>query len=66
MSTLVRPLPKVSGGKAAVLLELKSAGFPVPDFFVSPSDLTEVVNRLGTPLVVRSSNHGQLGSCMAR
>ena len=38
-----------------MLLELQSAGFRVPDFFVSPSDLAETANSLGTPLAVRSS-----------
>ena len=44
-----------SGGKAAVLLELQAAGFPIPDFVVSPEDLAAVVRDLGFPLVVRSS-----------
>ncbi|MCH7685315.1 MAG: hypothetical protein IH899_01305 [Planctomycetes bacterium] len=55
MSKLISPPSEVYGGKAAVLLELQSAGFRVPDFFVSPSDLAEAVNSLGTPLAVRSS-----------
>ena len=55
MSKLISPPPEACGGKAAVLLELQSAGFRVPNFFVSPSDLAEAVNSLGTPLAVRSS-----------
>ena len=43
------------GGKAAALLELKLAGFHVPEFVVSPDDLVGAVATLGTPLAVRSS-----------
>ena len=43
------------GGKAAVLMELQSAGFRVPRFVVSPADLEDAVNSIGTPLAVRSS-----------
>ena len=43
------------GGKAVALLELKLAGFHVPEFVVSPDDLEGAVEALGTPLVVRSS-----------
>lgn len=43
------------GGKAATLRELQSAGFRVPEFVVSPTEIEDVVAQLGTPLVVRSS-----------
>ncbi|MCA9092137.1 MAG: hypothetical protein KDA68_01515 [Planctomycetaceae bacterium] len=43
------------GGKGRVLVELRSAGFPVPEFVVSPRDLSEAVGELGFPLIVRSS-----------
>jgi pyruvate,water dikinase len=43
------------GGKAATLLELRRAGFPVPSFVCSPSDLAGAVRALGLPLAVRSS-----------
>lgn len=42
------------GAKAAVLAELRDAGFPVPHFETSPSDLAATLRRLGTPLAVRS------------
>lgn len=42
------------GAKASVLAELRDAGFPVPDFETSPSDLLAARRRLGTPLAVRS------------
>ena len=47
MSKLISPPPELYGGKAAVLLELQSAGFRVPEFVVSPSDLAEAVNTSG-------------------
>jgi pyruvate,water dikinase len=43
------------GGKAAVLRELRDAGFRVPEFVVSPPDLAAAVADLGFPLAVRSS-----------
>lgn len=43
------------GGKAERLLELQEAGFNVPAFLVSPSDIEQAMQLLGTPLVVRSS-----------
>jgi pyruvate,water dikinase len=43
------------GGKAANLLELQAAGFNVPEFVVSPLCIEQAVERLGTPLAVRSS-----------
>src|SRR5207245_1167387 len=46
---------RLSGGKAAVLLELQAAGFRIPDFVVSPKDPAAAVGELGFPLVVRSS-----------
>lgn len=42
------------GAKAAVLMELRDAGFPVPAFEVSPDDPFAAMQRLGTPLAVRS------------
>jgi pyruvate,water dikinase len=45
----------VVGGKAAGLLELRRAGFPVPPFLCSPADLAGAVHALGLPLAVRSS-----------
>ena len=42
--------PAVVGGKAATLLELRRAGFPVPSFVCSPSDLAGAVRALGLPL----------------
>ena len=43
------------GGKAAHLRELQAAGFRVPEFVVSPSDVRGAVEKLGLPLAVRSS-----------
>lgn len=43
------------GGKAAGLVELRGAGFRVPDFLVSPNDIPRAVQTLGFPLAVRSS-----------
>jgi len=43
------------GGKAAALLELQRAGFRVPDLVCSPADLPSALERLGTPVAVRSS-----------
>lgn len=51
----VNDLSKPSSGKAANLLDLQQAGFPVPDLACSPVDLANTVRQLGTPLVVRSS-----------
>ncbi|MBL8817804.1 MAG: hypothetical protein JNL58_17395 [Planctomyces sp.] len=51
------PLPDkrpVIGAKARVLQELAFAGFPVPEFEVSPANLTETIQRLGFPVAVRS------------
>jgi pyruvate,water dikinase len=45
----------VLGGKAAGLLELRRAGFSVPPFLCSPTDLARAVRALGFPLAVRSS-----------
>jgi pyruvate,water dikinase len=47
--------PVAVGGKAEGLIELRRAGFLVPEFVVSPFDVTQAVRQLGTPLVVRSS-----------
>ena len=55
MSKLVSAPSDVCGGKAAVLLELQAAGFRVPEFCISPTDLAAVVSRLDVPLAVRSS-----------
>jgi phosphohistidine swiveling domain-containing protein len=49
------------GGKAAVLEELQAAGFRVPEFLVSPADLADAADRLGFPLVVRSSASAEDG-----
>ncbi len=59
----VNELPTAAqvGGKAAVLLELRRAGFPVPDFCVSPANLEEALHRLGTPIAVRSSGTAEDG-----
>lgn len=43
------------GGKAGQLLELRSAGFNVPEFIVSPVNLEQASQELGWPLAVRSS-----------
>jgi phosphohistidine swiveling domain-containing protein len=43
------------GGKAGRLQQLQAAGFPVPEFVVSPADVAAAVERLGTPVAVRSS-----------
>lgn len=54
-STIETPVAtEVIGNKASVLAELREAGFPVPKFEVSPSDLLAAMRRLGTPLAVRS------------
>jgi pyruvate,water dikinase len=50
-----------AGGKAAALLELARAGFPVPPFLVSPPDLAAAVALLGFPLAVRSSASAEDG-----
>lgn len=49
-------------GKAAVLLQLREAGFRVPEFVVSPADLAEATRQLGFPLAVRSSASAEDGS----
>lgn len=54
MSSLCDP-PAILGGKAKALLELERAGFRIPETYVSPGDLGEVVKRLGPPMAVRSS-----------
>lgn len=43
------------GGKGALLYELQAAGFRVPEFVVSPSDLEAAMETLGVPLIIRSS-----------
>lgn len=43
------------GGKAYRLQQLQAAGFPVPEFVVSPADVAAAVEQLGTPVAVRSS-----------
>jgi pyruvate,water dikinase len=48
-----------------VLLALRSAGFAVPDFDVSPADLAATVRRLGVPLVVRSSASVEDGTAVS-
>lgn len=45
---------KYIGAKAKVLQELSDIGFPVPPFEVSPIDIVGAVERLGSPLAVRS------------
>lgn len=59
--TMCQPLADRLGGKAATLVELQSAGFRVPEFVVSPEDLDATIERLGTPLAVRSSACGEDG-----
>jgi len=54
MSSVLSP-SSVVGGKAAALMALRDAGFRVPPFEVSPSDLRATVGRLGFPIIVRSS-----------
>ena len=49
------------GGKAATLLELQAAGFPVPPFVVSPACMRDAVAELGFPLAVRSSASAEDG-----
>lgn len=44
-----------TGGKAGRLLQLQAAGFRVPEFVVSPENINDVIEQLGTPLAVRSS-----------
>lgn len=53
MSSIQSTIEK--SGKAGRLLQLQAAGFPVPEFVVSPDDLHNVVRQLGMPLAVRSS-----------
>lgn len=50
------------GGKARMLTELQRGGFPVPEFLCSPTNIKEAVERLGFPLVVRSSATAEDGS----
>ena len=50
------------GGKAAGLLELRRAGFPVPPFLCSPPDLAGAVRSLGFPVAVRSSAAAEDGA----
>lgn len=57
-----RPTAFDWGGKAATLLELQAAGFRVPAFVVSPTQIRVTVEQLGTPLVVRSSAVGEDGA----
>lgn len=45
----------VVGGKAAALLELRRAGFRIPETICSPEDLASAFRRLGPPVAVRSS-----------
>jgi pyruvate,water dikinase len=52
-------------GKARTLLELESAGFRVPQFLYSPTDLGDAVRQLGTPLAVRSSASVEDGSAFS-
>ncbi|MEX0741164.1 MAG: PEP/pyruvate-binding domain-containing protein, partial [Phycisphaeraceae bacterium] len=56
MSLLAREMTasRCVGGKAAVLAELRDAGFAVPAFEVSPSDLFGAMQRVGAPVAVRS------------
>src|SRR5262245_23254424 len=49
------------GGKAAQLIELKRAGFRVPEFACAPPDLALAVAQLGFPLAVRSSASAEDG-----
>jgi phosphohistidine swiveling domain-containing protein len=42
-------------GKAAVLEALRTLGFRVPEFLVSPFDLASAAEQLGFPLIVRSA-----------
>ncbi len=55
MSNLADELRQVVGGKAATLRALQGAGFPVPEFLVSPPNVEQAVMELGLPLAVRSS-----------
>jgi len=48
------------GGKAATLLELQTAGFPVPEFLCT-TDAVAAVRTLGLPLAVRSSASAEDG-----
>ena len=57
-----RPSASEFGGKAAQLLELQAAGFRVPAFVVSPTQIGAAVAQLGTPLVVRSSATAEDGA----
>jgi phosphohistidine swiveling domain-containing protein len=50
-----------ASGKAGVLFELQRAGFTVPEFRCSPSDLVAAVGKLGFPLAVRSAASGEDG-----
>jgi phosphohistidine swiveling domain-containing protein len=54
-SRLTNAAGRTLGGKARTLLELQLAGFRVPEFLCSPSDLGQALEILGAPLVVRSS-----------
>lgn len=49
------------GGKAQQLAELQRAGFCVPAFLCSPTDIPRAIEILGTPLAVRSSASAEDG-----
>lgn len=55
MSILTKSVMVNGGAKAAMLRRLQQAGFPVPDFVVSPDDPQEALDLLGAPVAVRSS-----------
>src|SRR5690606_12170264 len=42
-----------------------AAGFSVPDFIVTPADVAAAVERLGTPIAVRSSASVEDGGCVS-
>lgn len=54
--------PRLLGGKAAKLMELRAAGFPVPEFIFASDDLSQVLSKLGFPVAVRASAEGEDGA----
>lgn len=61
MPLLVEPAPAIIGGKAKQLSALQLAGFRVPEFLCSPTDIRRAIEILGTPLAVRSSASAEDG-----
>lgn len=57
----VESTPTVIGGKAKQLQELQRAGFRVPPFICSPSDVAQAIETLGRPVAVRSSASAEDG-----